>query len=143
MEWVLAAAAAHPETVWAVTGSPLGASGFKDRDVPNVVYTGRLSDGKMKALMENCRALVHPAVDEGFGIPPLEALSVGRPILVSRAACLPEIYGDAAYWIERPMYCDGQLDLRGDWKFKSREAKSVLADNTWEKVSKKLLEAIS
>lgn len=143
MDWILAAAAAHPETVWAVTGSPLRTSGFKDRPLPNVVYTGRLPDGKMKALLENCRMLVHPSMDEGFGIPPLEALSVGRPILVARAACLPEIYGEAAYWIERPMDRDGRLDLQGCREFKSREADQVLAGNTWEKVARKLLEAIA
>ena len=143
MEWIFAAAAAHPETVWAVTGSPLRTSGVKDRGLSNVIYTGRLPDGKMKALMENCRVLVHPSLDEGFGIPPLEALSVGRPILVARVASLPEIYGEAAYWIENPLDRDGRLDLREGWKFKSRDADLVLANNTWEKVAGKLLEAIT
>ena len=143
MDWIFSVAAAHPETIWAVAGSPLRTSGFKDRALPNVVYTGRLSDGRMKALMEHCRLLVHPSFDEGFGIPPIEALSVGRPILVSRAACLPEIYGDAAYWIDDPADRSGSLDLCKSWKFKSRESGLVLANNTWEKVAGKLLEAVT
>ena len=52
------------------------------------------------ALMSKCKAFIFPSYYEGFGIPPLEALSVGAKIIVSKAACLPEIYGDTAHYID-------------------------------------------
>ena len=54
----------------------------------------------MKALMSKCKAFIFPSYYEGFGIPPLEALSVGAKIIVSKAACLPEIYGNTAHYID-------------------------------------------
>lgn len=46
--------------------------------VDNVIFTGFVSDGEMKALMLNCVALIQPSLYEGFGIPPIEALSLGK-----------------------------------------------------------------
>ena len=46
------------------------------------------------------KAFILPSYYEGFGIPPLEALSCGAKIIVSNAACLPEIYGNFAYYID-------------------------------------------
>ena len=54
----------------------------------------------MKALMRNCKAFIFPSFFEGFGIPPLEAMSVGAKVLVSNASCLPEIYGNSAIYID-------------------------------------------
>lgn len=50
--------------------------------------------------MQKCKAFVFPSYYEGFGIPPLEALSCGTKIIVSNASCLPEIYADTAYYID-------------------------------------------
>ena len=47
---------------------------------------------------------LHPAVFEGFGIPPLEALSLGAPVAVSRASCLPELYGDTVRYFDPADY---------------------------------------
>ena len=52
---------------------------------------------------------MHPAVFEGFGIPPLEALSLGAPIALARASCLPELYGDTARYFD-PYDYDVDLD---------------------------------
>ena len=68
------------------------------------------------ALTSKCKAFILPSFSpvtewskspgtntsyyEGFGIPPLEALSVGAKIIVSKAACLPEIYGNTAHYID-------------------------------------------
>lgn len=61
-----------------------------------VVYTGFLPDGQMRWCMEHCAAYVFPSLMEGFGLPGLDALATGAPLVSSNAACLPEIYGDAA-----------------------------------------------
>jgi glycosyltransferase involved in cell wall biosynthesis len=45
-------------------------------------------------------ALVYPSIFEGFGLPPLEAMAVGTPVLASNAAALPETLGDAALMVD-------------------------------------------
>ena len=143
MEWILSCAAALPETRWVVTGAPFRTVKAESRELPNVVFTGYLSHGEMKALMEHCLVLVHPSLDEGFGIPPLEALAVGRPALVARKAAMPEVYGEAVSWIDDPSRCDGGLDPRTVKAADREAAERVLASNTWENVARKLLEGIS
>jgi glycosyltransferase involved in cell wall biosynthesis len=62
--------------------------------------TGYVSDTELRALYENAACFVYPSFYEGFGLPPLEAMTCGCPVVVSRAASLPEVCGDAA------VYCD-------------------------------------
>ena len=66
-------------------------------------YTGRLEDDELRQLVAQADALVLPSLYEGFGLPPLEAMAAGVPVLVARAAALPEVCGDAA------LYCDPLL----------------------------------
>jgi glycosyltransferase involved in cell wall biosynthesis len=53
-------------------------------------------------LYEHAGCFVFPSLYEGFGLPPLEAMSCGCPVIASREASLPEVCGDAA------MYCDAR-----------------------------------
>ncbi len=66
----------------------------------NVTHVGFVSDGELRALYEHAAGFVHPAYYEGFGIPPLEAMTLGCPVLVSNAASLPEVCGDAALYFD-------------------------------------------
>lgn len=66
----------------------------------NVTHVGYVSDGELRALYEHAAGFVHPAYYEGFGIPPLEAMTLGCPVLVSNAASLPEVCGDAALYFD-------------------------------------------
>lgn len=61
---------------------------------------GFVNDSELRSLYENAACFVFPSFYEGFGLPPLEALAVGCPVIVSQAASLPEIFGSAA------TYCD-------------------------------------
>jgi hypothetical protein len=54
----------------------------------------------MAALIKNASVLVFPSFYEGFGLPPLEAMSYGCPLVVSRVASLPEVCGDAAIYVD-------------------------------------------
>jgi glycosyltransferase involved in cell wall biosynthesis len=67
---------------------------------PNIKAVGYISDEKLKALYQHAYCFVYPSIYEGFGIPPLEAMRCGCPVLVARSSALPETCGDAA------LYCD-------------------------------------
>jgi len=53
----------------------------------------------LRQLYCSAECLIYPSFYEGFGLPPLEALSLGVPALVSRNSSMPEILGDAPYWL--------------------------------------------
>ncbi|MGN4075557.1 glycosyltransferase, partial [Burkholderia gladioli] len=69
---------------------------------PHVVPAGFVSDGELKALYEHAACFLFPSLYEGFGLPPLEAMLCGCPVIASREAALPEVCGDAA------MYCEAR-----------------------------------
>lgn len=56
---------------------------------------GRVSDEELKTLYANASAFVWPSLYEGFGIPPLEAMMLGTPVLSSSTTAMPEVLGDA------------------------------------------------
>jgi glycosyltransferase involved in cell wall biosynthesis len=69
-------------------------------NIDNVVFTDFVSEGQLRWLYEHCGAYVFPSLSEGFGLPGLEAMLHGAPVVSSNATCLPEIYGDAAEYFD-------------------------------------------
>ncbi|WP_269930504.1 glycosyltransferase family 4 protein [Aminobacter sp. HY435] len=67
-------------------------------EATNVFWLGRLSDNALAALLHDSMCLAFPSFEEGFGLPPLEAMVVGCPVVASDRASLPEICGDAALY---------------------------------------------
>jgi glycosyltransferase involved in cell wall biosynthesis len=65
-----------------------------------VVLLPRVDEARLGALYRGAALLVYPSLYEGFGLPPLEAMSVGCPVLVGRTSSLPEICGHAAYYFD-------------------------------------------
>jgi glycosyltransferase involved in cell wall biosynthesis len=63
-------------------------------------FTGYISDEDLAALYTSCRACVYPSLYEGFGLPPLEAMSCGAPVITSRIPVIMETVGDAARLVE-------------------------------------------
>jgi glycosyltransferase involved in cell wall biosynthesis len=59
----------------------------------DIVFTGHVSDEMLIAAYNFCSVFVFPSWHEGFGLPVLEAMSCGAPVLASRAASLPEVVG--------------------------------------------------
>lgn len=104
LKWIADYAVNHQDETFAISGKMLSGLVPAELEVlkslDNVVLLGYVSDGEVKALMQKCKAFILPSYYEGFGIPPLEALSCGAKIVISNAACLPEIYGDSAYYID-------------------------------------------
>lgn len=62
-----------------------------------VFILGEVSESQRLWLYQNCEALVFPSVAEGFGLPVIEAMSIGKPVFISNVASLPEIAGSHAY----------------------------------------------
>ncbi len=69
-------------------------------DKDGVFITGFLPDSQLKWLYEHCQAYVFPSLSEGFGLPGLEAMVYGAPVISSDASCLPEVYGKAAAYFD-------------------------------------------
>lgn len=65
---------------------------IKDR----VIFTGGINDDELKFLYKNAKLFVYPSFYEGFGLPPLEAMSYGIPCIVSNVTSIPEVVNDAA-----------------------------------------------
>ena len=68
-------------------------------DLP-IIFLNEVSDAELADLYHNASAFVFPSLSEGFGLPPLEAMSHGVPVLASNASCLLEILGDAALYFD-------------------------------------------
>ena len=65
-----------------------------------VKFFGSVSDSQLHYLYQNSLALVFPSLIEGFGLPGLEAMAAGTPVIAARASVLPEIYQDAALYFD-------------------------------------------
>ena len=65
-----------------------------------VIFTGFVEDSEKPALMSAAEAFVLPSFHEGFGIPVLEAMACGTPVVISKVASLPEVGGDAAIYVD-------------------------------------------
>jgi glycosyltransferase involved in cell wall biosynthesis len=65
-----------------------------------VVFTGYVSDADLPALYRNAKIFVYPSLYEGFGLPPLEAMACGIPVISSNTSSIPEVVGDAGLLID-------------------------------------------
>ncbi|MCU5459090.1 glycosyltransferase family 4 protein [Bacillus cereus] len=65
---------------------------------PNVKFVGYVTDEQLKSLYSKARAFIFPSYYEGFGLPPLEAMGLGCPVIASTAASIPEVCGEAAIY---------------------------------------------
>ena len=72
----------------------------RDAAPGSVVFLGRVTDPERDGLLRRAVALVYPSLYEGFGLPPVEAMAVGTPVLASNVTSLPEILGDAALLVD-------------------------------------------
>lgn len=104
--------AAHPETHLAIVGDTSG-KGFWDNVAElrafvashaalerHVHFTGYVSDAELALLMNGTYALVFPSFWEGFGLPAVEAMACGIPVLASNRGSLPELIADAGLYFD-------------------------------------------
>lgn len=111
-----------------------------------VVLTGYLSDGDLSLLYKNALLYVFPSINEGFGIPILEAFAHNLPVLVANNTCLPEVGGDAVLPFD-PFDTDAVftaiktvLDDAELRKEMIRKGQERLKDFSWQKTASQLIE---
>ena len=73
---------------------------FTNKKYRNIHYTDFIANSQRDWLYANAAAYVFPSLMEGFGLPGLEAMGYSAPVISSNATCLPEVYGDAAYYFD-------------------------------------------
>lgn len=73
---------------------------FTQKQYSNIHFTDFIPDDQLSWLYEHCAAYIFPSLSEGFGLPGLEAMSHGAAVVSSKATCLPEVYGDAAWYFD-------------------------------------------
>lgn len=66
----------------------------------SVVFLGRVDDAQREVLLRDATALVYPSLFEGFGLPPLEAMSRGTPVVASDRTSIPEVVGDGGLCVD-------------------------------------------
>jgi len=109
---------------------------------------GCVSDQDLRALYRTAKALVYPSRYEGFGLPPLEAMSLGCPVIAVRDTAIPEVCGDAVLYVNPDDERDfgaGLLALEKNAalcaELRSRGFQQA-RQFTWEKTAKKFLSAV-
>ncbi len=115
----------------------------------NVHLTGYVDDPTLQALYQNCFAFVYPALFEGFGLPVVEAMSLGAAVITSNSTSLPEVCGDAAVLIDptdTEALAQAMYQLENDASLRERLKQKALvqaAKFSWEKSAEKVLAVYS
>lgn len=127
-----------------------GVSGFAREvlgDVPgDVVFLGYVAEQDLASLYAHAVIFVYPSIYEGFGFPPLEAMACKTPVIVSNAASLPEICGDAALYCDPfdvESIADKIIQLLDDPSMQeqlSRKGLERVKEFTWQKAATELMQ---
>lgn len=135
-KWVVEYAQKHPQDTFVLSGIRVKNSDIDIDHVKNVKWLGYLSDNEIVALYKYCKAFIFPSIHEGFGIPPMEALSQGAKIIIANTTCLPEIYQSGAIYIDP---YDTDVDLESLLNTTHVDAPNlVLSRYSWKSSAEKL-----
>jgi glycosyltransferase involved in cell wall biosynthesis len=136
-----------------------GGRGWKNKEVfdcvqrlsleKEVKFIGYVPDEDLPFLMNGASLFVYPSLYEGFGLPPLEAMACGTPVVTSSSSSIPEVVGDAALMVD-PHDVEGlsaaiervlaDKDLRADLRKKGLDRAKLFS---WEKVASETLQVYS
>jgi glycosyltransferase involved in cell wall biosynthesis len=100
---IKAAAARSPGAPDLVVAGGMNSNVFAEAGLSfgnGVRFIGRVRDTELKALYEGALALAFPSLTEGFGLPPVEAMSCGCPVLATTGGAVPEVCGEAAHYVD-------------------------------------------
>lgn len=113
---------------------------IEDLDLNDYIkYLGELEKEELKIVFKNSTIFLMPSLHEGFGIPCLEAMQLGVPVIASNASALPEVVGDAGLLIQNPIspteWADAIIlllnspDIRLDLIKKGKERKELFSQD--------------
>lgn len=110
-----------------------------------LVFTGAVTEAEKYWYMKNCEAFLFPSLAEGFGLPVIEAMYFGKPVILSTHTSLPEIGGDAAYYFTSFEAGDMEQVLENSLKQYNRnkpaeKIKQRAAGFNWDVAAKQYLE---
>jgi glycosyltransferase involved in cell wall biosynthesis len=112
----------------------------------NVVITGFVEDEDLAAIYSEALAFVYPSIYEGFGLPPLEAMYCGTPVITANNSSLPEVVGDAALMVnatDEEAIADAMLKIYQNAELKANlSEKSIIQAQkfSWQKFKDDYLE---
>jgi glycosyltransferase involved in cell wall biosynthesis len=112
-----------------------------------VHWLGQVSRESMPRLMAGASAVVYPSLYEGFGLPPLEAMAAGSPVVASNASCLPEVLGDAALLVDPsdgPAFARAVEEVLTDPRLRASlvaAGRARARQFTWERCAERTVEA--
>ncbi|MGL5061719.1 MAG: glycosyltransferase [Microcoleus sp.] len=136
----------------------VGAKGWEydkiDRELANfglsknrIIITGYVADADLAPLYSDAMAFVYPSLYEGFGLPPLEAMQCGTPVITSNNSSLPEVVGDAGIAIDpkdADALCQNILKLYNTPSWRQEISLKSLAQAkkfTWERCTQETIAA--
>jgi glycosyltransferase involved in cell wall biosynthesis len=114
-----------------------------------VILLGAVSEQEKLWLYQNCKAFVFPSLSEGFGLPVIEAMSLGKPVFLSNKTSLPEVGGKQAYYWNNfeanhmiEIYLRGMTDFENS-KNKPQELMDWAQQFNWQKTAQDYLDFYS
>jgi glycosyltransferase involved in cell wall biosynthesis len=122
---------------------------FADGKPANVRLIGRVADDDLKAALAGALCFLFPSRIEGFGLPAVEAMAAGCPVVASTSPCLPEICGEAALYADpddQGAWIDCVRRLKEDKAFRNRlvaAGKAQAAVYSWRRVAETYLELMA
>lgn len=113
----------------------------------HVVFTGFIPDEYLSAIYSGALAFIYPSLYEGFGLPPLEAMQCGTPVITSNTSSLPEVVGDAGIMVDpkdEDALCQAMIDIVKNNKLRTDLSKKGIERSkmfSWEKCADETIKA--
>jgi glycosyltransferase involved in cell wall biosynthesis len=125
-----------PKDVWLVIAGGTGENHvFKNlnfSEIPErIFFTGRIQDNILPTLYSGAQFFVYPSVYEGFGLPPLESMSCGTPVITGNLTSLPEVVGTAGLMVDP--YCVDEIADAIVFMLENESRRKIFAEKSLSK----------